>query len=140
MKVTGKLVRRVLVVLVVVMCLLCVVRIPLLLYVYPQVPESLAEDIRREADQLREARRADPDKTWQTTSPGEKQWPPAIKSLQPTDVFVYDDEVYVFCDDVIGLHRGIVIVPDKIARTGPGGEKEYHYLSHRVYRFVIWWD
>ena len=138
MKITGKLVRRILVVLAGVICLLCVVRIPLLLYVYPQVPESLAEELRQDADQLREKCRADPDKTWQMT-PDDKQWTPTIKSLKPKLVYISGDDVYIFLDDQIGLHRGIVIVPDKIARTGPGGEKEYHYLSHRVYRFVIWW-
>lgn len=121
-------------------CLLCCGGLSLPLYVFPQVSESQAEELRQDADRILNQAKSESgeDVYSQEIPPGRR--PASVVSLHPTRVEIYRNELHIDFDSFVGLSRGIVILPEGADEPKRCGMFEFHRLHPRVYRFVVWPD
>lgn len=125
---------------IVAICLLCCGGPSLPLYVFPLIPEPLAEELRQDADRLSHRYKSPPGEPDRALEIQVGEWTPAIRSLNPRRVFLFNNELYVGFDGFLGLGRGIVIVPEGFDRPYPLGDLRYQPLQPCVFRYVARWD
>jgi len=94
------------------------------------------ENVVREADEL--CAMCPPSHGDSATVPADK-WPPSVKTLKPSDVYVREEGVYIKCDGFFVGEEGIFILAPGSSFVPPGRESDpaYEKLADRVFFYSI---